>query len=73
MQFNLVLSEHLVALVNRFATPSSLRDIRYVSFCFLAFAGFLCFDDLKVVLGALTFLSFKTILRFTFPKLELIN
>ena len=34
MQFNQVLSEHLVVLINRFATPSaSRRDIRDVSFC----------------------------------------
>ena len=40
--------EHLVALVNRFATPSaSLGDIRDVCFCLLAFAGFLRFDELS--------------------------
>ena len=47
MQLNLVLSEHLVALVNRFATPSSLRDIRDVSLCLLAFAGFFALRRLK--------------------------
>ena len=37
-----ILPEHLVALVNRFATPSaSLGDIRDVCFCLLAFEGFL--------------------------------
>ena len=40
--------EHLVALINRFATPSaSLGDIRDVCFCLLAFAGFLRFDELS--------------------------
>ena len=40
--------EHLVALVNRFATPSaSLGDIRGVCFCLLAHAGFLRFDELS--------------------------
>lgn len=40
--------EHLVALVNRFATPSaSLEDIRDVCFCLLAFAGFLRIDELS--------------------------
>ena len=43
-----ILPEHLVALVNRFATPSaSLGDIRDVCFCLLAFAGFLRFDELS--------------------------
>ena len=40
--------EHLVALVNRFATPSaSLGDNRDVCFCLLAFAGFLRYDELS--------------------------
>ena len=43
-----ILPEHLVASVNRFATPSaSLGDIRDVCFCLLAFAGFLRFDELS--------------------------
>ena len=43
-----ILPEHLVTLVNRFATPSaSLGDIRDVCFCLLAFAGFLRFDELS--------------------------
>ena len=43
-----ILPEHLVALVNRFATPSaSLGDIRDVCLCLLAFAGFLRFDELS--------------------------
>ena len=43
-----ILPEHLVALVNRFATPSaSLGDIRDVCFCLLTFAGFLRFDELS--------------------------
>ena len=42
--------EHLVALVNRFATPSAfLGDIRDVCFCLLSFAVFffLRFDELS--------------------------
>ena len=43
-----ILPEHLVALINRFATPSaSLGDIRDVCFCLLAFAGFLRFDEFE--------------------------
>lgn len=43
-----ILPEHLVALVNRFATPlASLEDIRDVCFCLLAFAGFLRYDELS--------------------------